>query len=83
MFNSAALFAAEGAAATNLVLAPSASETDYNKCIPVELPAGDIRKALNLQDNPANLGKKIEINATLTKYFSRAGLKKPTSYKDL
>lgn len=83
MVNSAALFGAEGAAATNLVLAPSASETDYNKCIPVELPAGDIRKALNLQDNPANLGKKIEINATLTKYFSRAGLKKPTSYKDL
>lgn len=65
---------------TNLILAPSATETDYQKCIPVELPAGDIRKALNLKDNPGMLGKKIKIQATLTKYFSRAGLKKPTSY---
>ncbi len=81
MVNSAAQFGATGAAATNLILAPSASETDYAKCIPVELPAGAIRTALNLQDNPGNLGKKININATLTKYFSRAGLKKPTEYK--
>lgn len=81
LVNSAPVFGTEGAAATNLILAPSASETDYNKCIPVELPSGAIRKALNLQDNPGNLGKKIEINATLTKYFSRAGLKKPTAYK--
>ncbi len=81
LVNSAPVFGAEGAAATNLILAPSASETDYNKCIPVELPSGAIRTALNLQDNPGNVGKKIKIKATLTKYFSRAGLKKPTEYK--
>lgn len=81
--NSAPVFGTEGAANTNLILAPSASETDYAKCIPVELPAGAIRSALNIVDNPSMVGTKIMIDGTLTKYFSRAGVKTPTTYKVL
>ncbi len=81
--NSAPVFGTEGAANTNLLLAASATETDYAKCIPVELPSGSIRTALNIVDNPSLVGKKVMIDGTLTKYFSRAGLKAPTAYKTL
>ncbi|MDE5552558.1 MAG: hypothetical protein K2I91_05085, partial [Muribaculaceae bacterium] len=36
------------ATASNILLAGSSSEDDYTYCIPVQLPNGDIRSALNL-----------------------------------
>ncbi|EIJ80388.1 Endonuclease/exonuclease/phosphatase [Bacillus methanolicus PB1] len=65
---------------TNLALADNPNETDKSKIIPVQLPSGSIRTALNLKDNPANLGKKIQITASLEAYFSVPGLKSPTTY---
>ena len=65
----------EGAVATNLALGTS----DVN--IPVQLPSGDIRKALNLVDNPGNLGKTVAICGKIQAYFSVAGIKSPTDYK--
>ncbi|MBE3570065.1 MAG: chitobiase/beta-hexosaminidase C-terminal domain-containing protein [Bacillales bacterium] len=65
---------------TNLALADNPNETDKSKIIPVQLPSGSIRTALNLKTNPANLGKKIQITGSLEAYFSVPGLKSPTSY---
>ena len=70
--------AAEGAevSKTNILIAASKDETDVNNCMPVQLPPGTVRDALNLNANPANLGKELTINAYLTKYFAVPGLKK-------
>ena len=80
MSASEAIFSAEGASNTNLLIAQSASETDYNNCIPVQLPAGAIRTELNLLDNPSNLGKTVTLCGSREKYFGLNGLKTPTSY---
>lgn len=73
----------EGAtvSASNLLLAPSADVKDGAQCIPVQLVSGsDARKALNLKDNPGNLGKKVKIEGSLEAYFSQPGLKNPTNF---
>ena len=62
------------------MIAADADETDYKKCIPVQLVSQtDVRAALNLVDNGANLGKAVVIKGQLTKYFGVAGLKNPTA----
>lgn len=60
---------------TNILIADSKTETDVNKCMPVQLPKGAVRDALNLKANPVNFGKELTINAYITKYFGVAGLK--------
>ena len=64
----------------NILIAADADETDYKKCIPVQLVGGtDVRTALNLKDNEGNLGEAVVIKGQLTKYFGVAGLKSPTA----
>lgn len=67
--------------ATCIAIADSPSETDKNNCVAVQLPVGDIRTALNLKDNPGNLGKKVSLQGSLVKYFGIAGLKETSAYK--
>ena len=62
----AAKFTAEGANATNVLIAESAAEKDVANCIAVSLPSGAIRTAINLKDNPANLGKEVTIKGTIS-----------------
>lgn len=67
--------------ATNIVLASTADATaNY---IPVALPSGDVRNALNLSDNPTNLGIKVAVYGTLELYFSKAGVKNVSDYEIL
>ncbi|HNR27839.1 MAG TPA: DUF6359 domain-containing protein [Bacteroidales bacterium] len=67
--------------ATNLALADTNSEMDKANTYPVELPAGAIRDALNLVDNPQHLSKKIWIRGnTSASYFSLPGLKSAKDY---
>lgn len=75
------VFGTEGAAPSNLVLAPTADCTDPSKCIPVQLVSGsDVRKALNIVDNPGNLGKLVAIKGDLAKYCGAPGIKNPSDY---
>lgn len=74
------VFGTADASATNILVAASASETDINKCLPVQLPTGAVRTALNLQNNPGNLGKKVLLNGSIEKYFNVAGIKSVTEY---
>ena len=72
---------ASGTAASNIILADSPTSTTDGDCLPIQLVSGtDVRTALNLVDNPGNLGKKVSICGSLESYFSVAGLKAPTGY---
>ena len=48
--------------------------------VPVQLPAGDVRDALNLVDHPSYLGAEVAVYGTLEAYFSVAGVKNVTGY---
>jgi hypothetical protein len=64
---------------TNLLIASSADETDPAKCVPVQLPSGDVRTNFNLPENPDMDGKLVLINGDLIKYFTVPGIKNTVS----
>ena len=74
-------FVADGASASNIVLADAQDEKNVANCIPLQLPTGDIRAALNLKDNPGNLGKELLVQAKLLRYFGQNGLKEPAAFE--
>lgn len=62
-------------APTNLLVAASADETNVTNCMPIQLPAGAIRTALNLKDNPGNLKQEVILCGNIENYFGATGLK--------
>ena len=64
---------------TNLLVASSADVADVAKCVPVQLPAGDLRTNFNLPENPEMDGKEVLICGSLVKYFGVAGIKNTSS----
>ncbi|HEK9099759.1 chitobiase/beta-hexosaminidase C-terminal domain-containing protein [Bacillus pfraonensis] len=66
---------------TNVAIADSPNETDPEKIMPVQLPKGDVRTAVNVKDHPENVGKKVQLTGTLELYFSSPGLKSVIAYK--
>ncbi|MDE6026464.1 MAG: choice-of-anchor J domain-containing protein [Muribaculaceae bacterium] len=74
-------FEIPAAVATNLLLADSPDERDWNKCISVNLPSqSDARSQLNLKDNPGNLGKELKIKGNVTRYVGISGVKEPSEF---
>lgn len=73
-------FGTANASNTNLLIAMTAEETDYTKCVPLQLPAGDVRNALSLQQHPGNLGKSVSVYGSIEKYFGVMGVKAITEY---
>ena len=73
-----AKFSAETATPSNVLIAVSADETDITKCMPVQLPTGAVRTALNLVDNAGNYKKEVTLYGNIEKYFSVTGLKTVT-----
>lgn len=67
-------------ATSNIVLAASATETNPALMIPVQVPFGDLRTALNLVDNVGNHKKLVYIKGQLQTYFSVNGIKTITGY---
>ena len=65
---------------TNVIIADNEDETNIANCVVVQLPAGDIRNAVNLADNSGNLDKSIKFLGNLTAYFGESGLKSVTGY---
>lgn len=76
-----AKFTQDATVQTNILLAASADVKDYTQCIPIQLPAGDVRSAINLQSNPTNLGKAVSLFGNITSYFGTTGLKETSKYK--
>ena len=78
----AAHFTAEGAQAANILLAATATASTKEECICIQLVNGsDVRKALNLIDNPGLLGKKVSVRGDVMKYNSLPGIKNTDAYK--
>ena len=68
--------------ASNVYIADSPSETNMANMLPVQLTYSSvIRDAINLRDNPGNLGKMVTVCGTLEKYFGQPGIKALTAYK--
>lgn len=66
---------------TNLLIAASATETAAANCMPVQLPAGEVREALNLVQNKANLGQEVTLYGNIENYFRVPGVKTVTYAK--
>lgn len=76
------IFGATGNIAdTNIVLADASAEDDYSYCIPVQLPSGSVRTALNLVSHPENLGYQVLLGGDILKYFGAPAMKNTTSYQ--
>ncbi len=64
---------------TEILIADSPRETDWEKCLPVQLPKGEFRDKLDLTNPQMYLiGEHILIYGTIDKYFGVAGIKPPT-----
>lgn len=73
---SEAKFTADGCEATsNVLIAASADETSVDKVVPVQLPFGDVRTAINLKDNPKNLKQEVILGGNIENYFGKPGVK--------
>ena len=69
------VFGVEDAVASNIVVADAPTECDYTKCAAVQLIKGrDVRKDLNLQDNPNRLGQHILLQGTVKEYMRSKGI---------
>jgi uncharacterized protein YdeI (BOF family) len=73
-----AKFSTDGDSQTNILIAASPDETNVDNCMPVQLPTGAIRTALNLKDNPGNYKKEVTLYGNIEKYFGATGLKSVT-----
>ncbi|MDR0421015.1 MAG: DUF5689 domain-containing protein [Prevotellaceae bacterium] len=61
---------------TNVLIADSPDETDYTKCIVVNLPSGKpLRTQVNLVTHPENYKKTLKVKGVLRTYFGIAGLR--------
>ena len=71
-----AVFSASGAPNSNLMLADSPDETDWQKCIPVQLAYGTAGRDLSLQKTPDLLGRQVTLRGTTgSKYLSVYGVR--------
>ena len=66
---------------SNLALAATAGETEFPKVIGIQLVAEKNREALNVVDNPTNIGKELAILGDIETYFTKLGLKNTSDYK--
>lgn len=74
-------FTVPASSASNILMADKPDETNVSNCIPVQLTSGsDARTALNLQNNPGNLGRQVKVKGSLEAYFGAAGVKTVTAY---
>lgn len=67
---------------SNIFITDNKNDKLFDKCFPIQLPAGSIyREELNLVRHPENYHKIILIRGKLERYFSRCGIKKISAYK--
>ena len=78
--NNFAKFEAPFYTTENILLAASASETSEENVLCVQIPAGDVRDALNLPSNADILGQEVLLAGTLESYNTMPGLKNTCYY---
>ncbi|MCR5850824.1 MAG: DUF6359 domain-containing protein [Bacteroidaceae bacterium] len=70
-----AKFAVPSSAETEILLAETPDETNPDNVLPVQLPAGDVRSALELSAHPDYLKKEVLLYGSLETYFGVLGMK--------
>lgn len=77
------IFGVEGIRSAAIVIAGSANETDYTKCLVIGFASDSkaAEDALNLVDNPSNLGKEVLLQGILKYAFSAPGMKTITGHE--
>lgn len=77
------IFGVEGIRPAAIVIAGSANETDYTKCLVIGFgnDSQAAKTALNLVDHPENLGKEVLLQGTLKHAFSAPGMKTITDHE--
>lgn len=75
------MFSVPATSATNILLATTPDVKDYTQCVAVNLPTGDVRTAINLKDNPANLGKVVLLHGNIKKYFNLPGFREADKFE--
>lgn len=79
--SAAASFEGPFTSRTNILIGPKSSTSIKESCMSVQLPSGDLRDALNLVDNPSNIGKKVALKGDIVDaYFSIPGIKNISEY---
>ncbi len=63
---------------SNIALGETAGASSF---LPVQLPSGSVRTALNVKDNPTNVGRMVKVYGSLESYFSTTGIKSVTDYE--
>mgnify|MGYP006873064821 CR=1 FL=1 len=67
----------EGASTSNVLIADSPTETDYEKCVSVKGSTA-IKNAIYLSNNVDALGKTVLLYGTIKKYLGTSGLNTAT-----
>ena len=74
--NDNVVWGADGVRATAVLIADNADVKEYTQCVIVNLASrSDARAAINLMDNPDNLGKEVKVCGELRAYFGIAGVR--------
>lgn len=67
---------------TNILLGPKSSTQDRDACLSVQLPAGAVRDALNLVDNPGLMRTRIYLKGDIVdSYYGLPGIKNISEYR--
>lgn len=74
-------FEAPFPSATNCAISGRTSASSNSSCLSVELKKGELRDAVNLVDNPDNVGRKIFLKGELVEsYYGTPGIKNITEF---
>ena len=66
---------------SNVLLTATAKFDETDELLPVALPNNASRTAVNIVDNPANVGKEVKVYGKVQKYFGVTGVKEVTSHE--
>lgn len=86
-FNASSLcLGAEGAGASNIVLADTSGETDVARMVPVNLSTATrrrkaVRAALNLESNPQMVGERVWVLGDVMRYGAETGVRNTDEYR--
>lgn len=70
-------------ARTNIALADSPGETEASRMLLVNFTTAALKDALNICDNPSNIGRQVMIKGDFSEYYSVPGMRNPYDYKFL
>ena len=66
---------------TNILIGPKSTTSSRDACLSVQLPAGDIREALNLVDNPGLLKARVKLRGDIVEaYYGLVGIKNVSEF---